>query len=74
MGHYFCRLMLREARAEARRHRITVPRNLRASKLGGFRDHYTVTGDDEFFDEVTADCAWHAKAQVIGTLVDGSGR
>lgn len=71
-NHDFCRMLLREARREAKEHDVAVPKRLTAIS-GLDSKQYFVEGTGIHGIYIKADCAYDAKAQFICTLIDAKG-
>ena len=68
MSHDFCRTLLAEVRAEAKREHIELPKNITA--LRADRRQFFVETDSESKEYVSACCAFEAKAKFISSLID----
>lgn len=66
--HDFCRQLLAQARHEARKAAVKLPKGLHASCL--WEGLWAVYSATEHIWEGDADCAFHARAQAIFHLID----
>jgi hypothetical protein len=69
-AHAFCRVLLSEARKEAKAAGVEVPKRMTA--IGSRRDYYFVEMDGRRGEYITGDCAYDAKAKFIHKLIDAS--
>jgi len=67
-NHIFCRTELSLIRADAIEEGVAIPKKLTA--LRSFRDQYFVEGEGITGEDVSACCAWDAKAKYISRLID----
>jgi hypothetical protein len=66
--HDFCRTLLRDARQEAKTAGVEIPKRLTA--ITSDRKEFFVEMNGRPGEYVTADCAFHAKAKFIASLID----
>ena len=67
-AHAFCRGLLRGARVEAKDKGKKIP-PISSSKMSD--DHYAVFLGDDWYDEYSACCAYHARSEAIFDFLDG---
>jgi hypothetical protein len=67
-NHNFCRLMLSEARAEAREKNVNIPCNITALK--STKDLYFVESVTLPGEYIKGDCKLEARANYIRALID----
>lgn len=67
-AHAFCRILLSEARAEAKEKGVTVPRNITA--LRSTRDLFFVESDGRTGEYVKGCCGFEARANFLRKLID----
>ncbi len=81
MSHAFCRLLLAEARREAKRQRVQLPKRMGTTRSQcGPNPYFYVWGDRPNSTpgkpdngplwEGEADCSYHARAQAIQSWID----
>ncbi len=69
----FTRIMLKKARADAKKHFVEIPKGLTTRRCSGFSSpYYEVWGDgyNGLLWKGNADNAYDAKAKFIGKLID----
>ena len=67
MSHGFCRTLLAEVRAEAKRERVELPKNITALRADR-RQFFVETSESKEY--VSACCAFEAKAKFISSLIE----
>lgn len=70
-AHDFCRLLLSQARTEAKISRVTLPNRITA--LRSTRDQFFVEADGRAGVYVSGCCSYEAKAKYIGGILDAQG-